>query len=30
LYAMMDKIRKARTGRTRQAPEVNPNKYMPA
>ena len=25
LYAMMDKIRKART-----APEVNPNKYMPA
>ena len=30
LYAMMDKIRKARTGRTRQAPEVNPNRYMPA
>jgi hypothetical protein len=30
LYAMMDKIRKARTGRERQAPEVNPNKYMPA
>lgn len=30
LYSMMDKIRKARTGRTRQAPEVNPNKYMPA
>jgi hypothetical protein len=30
LYAMMDKIRKARTGRTRQAPEVNARKYMPA
>jgi hypothetical protein len=30
LYSMMDKIRKARTGRERQAPEVNPNKYMPA
>jgi hypothetical protein len=30
LYAMMDKIRKARTGRERQAPAVNPNKYMPA
>jgi len=30
LYAMMDKIRKARTGRTRQAPAVNPNRYMPA
>ena len=30
LYAMMDKIRKARTGRERQAPEVNANKYMPA
>jgi len=30
LYAMMDKIRKARTGRERQAPEVNAQKYMPA
>lgn len=30
LYAMMDKIRKARTGRTRQAPEVNARRYMPA
>ena len=30
LYAMMDKIRKARTGRERQAPEVNAAKYMPA
>lgn len=30
LYAMMDKIRKARTGRERQAPAVNAAKYMPA
>lgn len=30
LYAMMDKIREARTGLTRQAPEINPNKMMPA
>jgi hypothetical protein len=30
LYAMMDKIRKARTGRKSQAPEVNARKYMPA
>ena len=30
LYAMMDKIRKARTGSKRQAPEVNAGKYMPA
>ena len=30
LYAMMDKIRKARTGTKRQAPEVNATKYMPA
>ena len=30
LYAMMDKIRKARTGRERQAPEVNAQRYMPA
>jgi len=29
LYAMMDRIRKARTGRTRQAPEINPDKYLP-
>lgn len=29
LYEMMDKIRKARTGRTRQAPEINPDKYLP-
>jgi hypothetical protein len=30
LYAMMDKIRKARTGSKRQAPEVNAQRYMPA
>lgn len=30
LYSMMDRIRKARTGRTRQAPEVEARKYMPA
>lgn len=30
LYAMMDRVRKARTGRERQAPEVNVNRYMPA
>ena len=29
LYAMMDKIRKARTGRKKQAPQVNANKYIP-
>jgi hypothetical protein len=30
LYAMMDKIRRARTGKKKQAPAVNPNKYLPA
>ena len=30
LYAMMDKIRKARTGKKKQAPEVKASKYMPA
>ena len=30
LYDMMDKVREARTGRTRQAPEIEPNKMMPA
>lgn len=29
LYAMMDRIRKARTGKKKQAPEVNPSKAMP-
>jgi len=30
LYAMMDKVREARTGRTKQAPEINARKMMPA
>lgn len=30
LYKMMADIRKARTGKTRQAPQVNVNKYLPA
>jgi hypothetical protein len=30
LYNMMAKIRQARTGTKRQAPEVNPRKFMPA
>jgi hypothetical protein len=30
LYSMMDKVREARTGRTRQAPEINPRRVMPA
>ena len=30
LYAMMDRIRKARTGKKKQAPQVNPGKAMPA
>jgi hypothetical protein len=30
LYAMMDKVRKARTGTTKQGKQINPNKYMPA
>jgi hypothetical protein len=30
LYAMMDKIREARTGRAKQAPEINPRRMMPA
>jgi hypothetical protein len=29
LYAMMDRVRKSRTGKTRQAPEVNTRKMMP-
>jgi hypothetical protein len=29
LYQMMSRIREARTGRTRQAPEVNADKYLP-
>jgi hypothetical protein len=30
LYSMMDKIRKARTGKKKQAPAVKASKYMPA
>lgn len=30
LYGMMDKIRKARTGKKKQAPEVKTDKYLPA
>ena len=30
LYAMMDKVRKSRTGTKRQGKEINPNKYLPA
>jgi hypothetical protein len=30
LYKMMDRIRQQRTGKKRQAPEVNPQKVMPA
>ena len=29
LYAMMDRVRKARTGTTEQAPAINPNKMLP-
>jgi hypothetical protein len=30
LYAMMDKVRKARTGKKKQAPAVKANRYIPA
>jgi hypothetical protein len=30
LYAMMDRVRRSRTGKTRQAPEVNTRSLMPA
>jgi hypothetical protein len=30
LYAMMDKVRQARTGNKKQGREINPEKYMPA
>jgi hypothetical protein len=30
LYGMMDKVRKARTGKKKQAPAVKADKYMPA
>jgi hypothetical protein len=30
LYAMMDKVRKERTGSKKQGKQINPNKYLPA
>lgn len=30
LYAMMNNVRKARTGKKKQAPQINASKYMPA
>ena len=30
LYSMMDKVRKARTGTTKQGKQINPMRYMPA
>ena len=30
LYAMLDKVRQARTGTKKQGKEINPAKYMPA
>jgi len=30
LYAMMDNLRKARTGTKKQGEEINPYNYMPA
>lgn len=30
LYSMMDRVRKARTGRTRQAPQISPDRFMSA
>ena len=30
LYSMMDRVRKERTGTTKQGPEINPTKMMPA
>jgi hypothetical protein len=30
LYAMMDKVRRARTGNKKQGRQINPNKFMPA
>jgi hypothetical protein len=29
LYDMMDKIRKARTGTSKQGKQINPNKFLP-
>ena len=30
LYSMMDKVRRARTGTTRQGRKINPNRFLPA
>jgi hypothetical protein len=30
LYAMMDRVRRARTGKQKQAPAIKANKYLPA
>ena len=30
LYAMMDEVRQARTGRKQQGTEIDPERYMPA
>lgn len=30
LYAMMDKVRRARTGNVKQGKQINPNKFLPA
>jgi hypothetical protein len=30
LYAMLDKVRKARTGHVKQGKQINPNQYLPA
>jgi hypothetical protein len=30
LYAMMDKVRKARTGKKKQAPAINTSRFLPA
>ncbi len=30
LYSMMDRVRKARTGNTKQGTEINPNKFIPS
>jgi hypothetical protein len=30
LYTMLDRIRKARTGHTKQGKEIKPHKYLPA
>jgi hypothetical protein len=30
LYAMMDKVRRARTGKKAQGKQINPNRFLPA